>query len=165
VIALITCGSHALMVRQSIFPPGLYSCVAGFVDAGESLEHAVRREIREETGLDVADVAYVASQPWPIGRGTFGQLMVGFHASLPATDAPPVPTVDTSELEDARWVSRDELHDVWLESLRLRPAPLRERAPSSEATPPADAQPVRSVPGPFAIAHHLLRDWLLAGRL
>jgi NAD+ diphosphatase len=101
VIVLITDGERALLGRQPSWPPGRYSTIAGFVEPGESLEDAVAREVREETGVELASIDYHSSQPWPFPSS----LMLGFTA-LAATTA--IQRVD-DELEDARWVSRAEL--------------------------------------------------------
>jgi NAD+ diphosphatase len=90
-----------LMGRQARWPKGMYSTLAGFTEPGESLEEAVAREVREETGVEVTDVAYRGSQPWPFPSS----LMLGFHARAVTTDI----TVDAEELEDARWFTRDDL--------------------------------------------------------
>lgn len=100
VIVLVTDGNRCLLGRQTSWPEGFYSCLAGFVEPGESLESAVIREVFEETGVVVAEVGYHASQPWPFP----GSLMIGFTAM--ATGGEPVP--DGVELEDARWFHRDE---------------------------------------------------------
>jgi NAD+ diphosphatase len=93
---------QCLLSRQSAWPPNRYSCLAGFVEPGESAEGAVHREVFEEAGVVVRDVTYFASQPWPLPAS----LMLGFTAladpSLPVL-------VDTTELEDARWFTRGEL--------------------------------------------------------
>lgn len=78
-----------------------YSTLAGFVEPGESLEHAVRREIQEEVGVHVGEVTYAGSQPWPLP----GSLMVGFYAAADTTDI----CVDEEEISDARWFTRDTL--------------------------------------------------------
>jgi NAD+ diphosphatase len=93
---------RVLLARQPIWPPGRYSVLAGFVEAGESLEACVRREIHEEVGVTVRDVRYLGSQAWPFPRS----LMVGFHA-LADVDQPLVPA--DGEIEDAIWVTRAEL--------------------------------------------------------
>jgi NAD+ diphosphatase len=90
-----------LLARKAAWAPGRYALVAGFVDNGESLEGAVRREVKEEVGLDVKDVQYVGSQNWPFPS----QLMVGFVASYAGGEI----TLDPEELEDARWFPRDDL--------------------------------------------------------
>jgi NAD+ diphosphatase len=91
--------------RQAVWPAGRFSTLAGFVEPGESAEQAVVREVAEETGLEVDEVVYVASQPWPFPSS----LMLGFRARC-AGDAVPRP-VD-GELEDARWFTRDEVRDA-----------------------------------------------------
>ncbi|MFZ3237523.1 MAG: NAD(+) diphosphatase [Stellaceae bacterium] len=98
VIMLVTHGDSALMGRSRHFPPGMYSTLAGFVEPGESLEDAVAREVREETGIEVGAVDYHSSQPWPFPAN----IMLGFHAQALTTGI----TVDLGELEDARWVER-----------------------------------------------------------
>ncbi len=101
IIVLVHDGDSALLGRQAGWAPGRYSTIAGFVEPGESLEDAVRREVYEETGIAARDIAYHSSQPWPFPSS----LMLGFTAS--GTVAPPV-LID-GELEDARWFSRAEL--------------------------------------------------------
>ena len=90
-----------LLGRQPQYPAGRYSALAGFVEVGESIEDAVTREIKEEAGIGVRDVRYVASQPWPFPSS----LMVGCHAEALSADL----TIDVTELEDARWFPRDEV--------------------------------------------------------
>jgi NAD+ diphosphatase len=101
VIMLVTRGDRALMGRSKNFVPGMYSTLAGFVEPGESLEDAVAREVREETGIEVGAVHYHSSQPWPFPAN----IMLGFHAEALTTEI----TVDYGELEDARWCERDWL--------------------------------------------------------
>lgn len=101
VLILVHAGDHCLVGRQRSWPRGLYSTLAGFVEPGESLEDAVAREVREETGVAVDDVRYVRSQPWPFPAS----LMLGFTARALAREI----TLDGHELEDARWVSREDL--------------------------------------------------------
>jgi NAD+ diphosphatase len=95
-------GERVLLARQPIWPKGRYSVLAGFVEAGESLEGCVTREIREEVGAEVSDVRYLGSQPWPFPRS----IMLGFTAradsSLPVRPA-------EGEIEEARWVSRADV--------------------------------------------------------
>ncbi|SFQ16901.1 NAD+ diphosphatase [Amycolatopsis arida] len=93
-------GEQVLLARQPIWPPGRYSVLAGFVEAGESLEGCVVREIREEVGVEVGGVRYLGSQPWPFPRS----IMLGFAASADA--AAPLRPAD-GEIEDARWVPRE----------------------------------------------------------
>jgi len=102
VIMLVTNGDRALLGRNKNFPrPGMYSTLAGFVEPGESLEDAVAREVREESGIEVAAVHYHSSQPWPFPAN----IMLGFHAEARTTEI----TIDYGELEDARWFTRDWL--------------------------------------------------------
>jgi NAD+ diphosphatase len=101
VIMLVTRGERALMGRSKNFVPGMYSTLAGFVEPGESLEMAVAREVREETGIEVGAVNYHSSQPWPFPAN----IMLGFHAEALTTEI----TVDYGELEDARWYERNWL--------------------------------------------------------
>jgi NAD+ diphosphatase len=104
VIMLVRDGDRCLLGRQAVWPDGMYSALAGFVEPGESLEEAVAREVREETGIEVADVRYHSSQPWPFPSS----LMLGFDAEAVTTDI----DLDPNELEDARWFSRDELRSL-----------------------------------------------------
>jgi NAD+ diphosphatase len=101
IIVLVHDGDSALLGRQPNWPPGRYSTIAGFVEPGESLEDAVRREVFEETGITPTEMAYHSSQPWPFPSS----LMLGFTARAVAT----MPVLHDGELEDARWVSRAEL--------------------------------------------------------
>ena len=101
VIMLVEDGDRVLLHRQRIWAPGMWSCLAGFVEPGETLEQAVAREVAEESGILAADIRYVASQPWPFPSS----LMVAFTArAVGGTLAP-----DLDEIEDARWFSRDDL--------------------------------------------------------
>jgi len=95
VITLVRDGDRVLLARKSIWAPGRYALIAGFVDNGESLEGAVRREVKEEVGVDVDDIRYVGSQNWPFPS----QLMVGFVARYAGGEV----QIDPDELEDARW--------------------------------------------------------------
>ncbi|PZA11215.1 NAD(+) diphosphatase [Rhodopseudomonas palustris] len=130
VIMLVTDGERCLLGRQKQFPSGMYSCLAGFVEAAETIEDAVRREIVEESGILCTDVRYYMTQPWPYPSS----LMIACTATA-TTDAI---TVDRTELEDARWFSRDEAAQM-----------LKREHPDGLAGP-----------HPFAIAHHLLGRWL-----
>lgn len=100
IITLITRGDEALLARGRLFPLPMYSCIAGFVEPGETLEEAVHREIREEVGVEVSDVQYVASQPWPFPHS----LMLGFRAEWKSGDI----VIDETEIVDAAWFTRDE---------------------------------------------------------
>jgi NAD+ diphosphatase len=104
VIVLVRDGDRVLLTRKSFWAKGRYGLVAGFVDAGESLEGAAFREVLEETGVEIRDLTYVASQYWPFPS----QLMVGFTAGYARGDL----RVNTAELEDARWFSVDNLPDL-----------------------------------------------------
>ena len=101
VIVLITHKEKVLLARQPAFPTGMYSCIAGFMELGESLECAVRREVQEEVGLALEEITLLGDQPWPYPA----QLMLGFHAEATSSAL----AIDRSELEDARWFSREEL--------------------------------------------------------
>ncbi len=94
-------GERALLGRQASWPPGRYSTIAGFVEPGESLEDAVVREVEEETGIQVSDVKYESSQPWPFPSS----LMLGFHAIGRTTEI----QLRDGELEDARWFTRADV--------------------------------------------------------
>lgn len=94
-------GGSCLLGRQASWPPGMFSALAGFVEPGESLESAVAREVREETGIAVDTVRYHSSQPWPFPTS----IMLGFYATSPGGDV----RVDTEELEQAVWATRSEL--------------------------------------------------------
>jgi NAD+ diphosphatase len=93
--------ARCLLGRQRSWPSGVYSTLAGFVDPGESLEEAVTREVHEESGINVEDVSYVRSQPWPFPAS----VMLGFTAvaSTEAID------VSNDDLETAQWFSRQQL--------------------------------------------------------
>ena len=86
---------RALLARNAMFPPGIFSCLSGFVEPGETLEHAVRREVREEVGLEVGDVDFRGSQPWPFPH----QLMVGFGARYESGEI----NLDEQEIAEAHW--------------------------------------------------------------
>lgn len=115
VIMLITYGDSVLMGRSPGWPRGMYSLLAGFVEPGETLEAAVRREVFEESGVEVGDVAYLASQPWPFPAS----LMFGCHGHATSEKI----TIDPVEIEDAMWVSRAEMAQAFAgEHPRLLPA-------------------------------------------
>jgi NAD+ diphosphatase len=133
VIMLVTSGDKCLLGRQQRFLPGMYSCLAGFVEAAETIEDAVRREVFEEAGIHCTDVGYYMTQPWPYPSS----LMIGCTARATNEDV----VVDRAELEDARWFSRDEAR---LMIMRKHPDGL-------------------AGPHPFAIAHHLLGRWVHGG--
>lgn len=101
VITLIHRGDEFVLARNGRFPQGRYSIIAGFVEAGEALEEAVAREIREEVGLEVTDITYHSSQPWPFPNS----LMLGFTACYRSGEI----TVDGEEIVDAGWYSAHNL--------------------------------------------------------
>ena len=101
IIVLIESGDRCLLGRQPTWPPGRYSVIAGFVEPGESVEDAVMRESHEEANIDVVDIRYHSSQPWPFPSS----LMLGYIAKAATTD---IQLID-DELEDARWISREEI--------------------------------------------------------
>jgi NAD+ diphosphatase len=111
IIVLVTNNDSCLLGRQPVWPPGLYSTIAGFVEPGETLEQAVAREVQEETGVVVKGVSYASSQPWPFP----GSIMLGFYATAERMAV----QVDGDELEDARWLSRKQMLDE-LRARRLR---------------------------------------------
>ncbi len=132
VIMLAVHDGNLLLGRQPQFMPGMYSALAGFMEPGESIEEAVRRELHEEAGVRVGDVRYIASQPWPFPSS----LMIGCIAEV--TD--PTIAVDRHELEDARWFSREQAEKMLAASTDLN-APLR-------------------LPPPIGLAHHIVKHYL-----
>ena len=100
-IVLIERGDEVLLARGVQFPVPMYSCLAGFVEPGESLEEAVAREVREEVRLDVVDVRYHSSQPWPFPHS----LMLGFRARGASGEI----EIDPTEIVDAGWYRADDL--------------------------------------------------------
>jgi NAD+ diphosphatase len=132
VIMLAEHAGRLLLGRQHHYPPNRYSALAGFVEVGETIEDAVARELKEEAGIDVADVTYLASQPWPFPSS----LMVGCTSRALGDEL----TIDFSELEDARWFTRDDVE-----------AALGGREDAPFLPPP-----------PHAIARTLLEHWLAA---
>lgn len=133
VIMLITSGNRTLLGRSHGWPDGMYSCLAGFIEPGETMEAAVRREVLEEAGIPVGAVRYVASQPWPYPSS----LMFGCTGLALSEDI----TLDPHELDDALWISREDLTDAF-------------------AGTHATIKPARK----GSIAHYLLKNWL-GGRL
>jgi NAD+ diphosphatase len=105
VIMLITHGNSALLGRSPGWPDGMYSLLAGFVEPGETIEAAVRREVHEETAIRVGEVGYLASQPWPFPAS----LMMGCYGTALSRDI----TIDPSEIEDAIWVTREDVMEAF----------------------------------------------------
>lgn len=129
VIMLITHGNSVLLGRSPGWPEGMYSLLAGFIEPGETMEAAVRREVFEETGVAVGSVSYLASQPWPFPAS----LMFGCHGAATSTEI----VLDPEELEDALWLTREELAQAFRGDHPL-------------------VKPARK----GAIAHFLLGNWL-----
>lgn len=129
VIMLVTQGNSVLLGRSPGWPEGMYSLLAGFVEPGETVEAAVRREVFEEAGVRCGPVGYLASQPWPFPAS----LMIGMQAEAQSRDI----TIDPSEIEDALWVTREELVSA-----------LAGQHPRIKAARNG------------AIAHFILRNWL-----
>jgi NAD+ diphosphatase len=127
---LVTDGENCLLGRQSRFVPGMFSCLAGFLEPGETIEDAVRRETFEEAGIRVGRVGYARSQPWPFPSS----LMIGCVGEALSREI----VIDAQELEEARWFHRDEIRQM-LD--RAHPENLYAA-------------------NPIAIAHHLVRDWM-----
>ncbi|WVZ82668.1 hypothetical protein U9M48_029907 [Paspalum notatum var. saurae] len=164
---------RALLSRQSRFVPRMWSCLAGFLEPGESLEEAVRRETWEETGVEVGQVIYHSSQPWPVGPNSMPcQLMVGFFAYAKSLEI----RVDKQELEDAQWHSREDVKKAltlaeYKKTQRTNALKVNQICKGAEkGQSPSDDLKVESgepapmfVPGPFAIAHHLISSWAFEG--
>jgi NAD+ diphosphatase len=104
VIVLISRGEEVLLARAPRFPPGMYSVLAGFVEPGESLEETVVREVREEVGIEIQDIRYFGSQPWPFPNS----LMIGFTATYASGEI----VVQLEELTDAAWFHKQNLPQV-----------------------------------------------------
>jgi NAD+ diphosphatase len=131
VIMLATHGDKCLVGRGKQFPQGMYSALAGFIEPGETIEEAVRRELKEESGIETGEVTYKFNQPWPFPSS----LMIGCFAEARTTEL----HVDENELAEARWLDRatvraiisgERVEGLWL-------------------------------PPPIAIAHHLIKAWAL----
>ncbi|XP_014732801.1 PREDICTED: peroxisomal NADH pyrophosphatase NUDT12 [Sturnus vulgaris] len=123
-------GNHCLLGRQKRFPPGMFTCLAGFVEPGETISDAVRREVEEEAGVKVSHVQYVSCQPWPMPSS----LMIGCLAFAVSTEI----KVDKNEIEDARWFTREQVVEVLIKG----------------------NQRSFFVPPSRAIAHQLIKHWI-----
>jgi NAD+ diphosphatase len=134
VIMLAIRGERALLGRNRRRPGARFSCLAGFVEPGETPEEAVRREVREESGVRCGRVRYLGAQPWPFPSS----LMMGFLAEALTEEI----AVDPEELAEARWFSRDEIREMVARA----------------ANGPDDPTQV-SLPAPMAIAHQICRRW------
>lgn len=121
---------RCLLGRSHHFQEGMYSCLAGFVEPGETIEDAVRRETFEESGIETARVRYHASQPWPMPHS----LMIGCYAEAISIEI----NIDPQEMQDVRWFSRTEA------------AAMLDAGPQAQYFAPVSG----------AIAHRLLRDWI-----
>ena len=134
VIMLATKGERCLLGRGLRRPGARFSCLAGFMEPGETLEEAVRREILEESNIRVGRVRYLASQPWPFPS----TLMIGCLAEAVSEEI----TIDPEELGEARWFERAEV------------CAMVERSRSDDAIPG-----VPTLPPPLAIGHQIARRW------
>jgi NAD+ diphosphatase len=130
VIMLPVSAGSCVLGRSHRFQRGMWSCLAGFVEPGETIEEAVRRETHEEAGIMCGRVSYFASQPWPFPSS----LMIGCHAEALSREI----VIDRAELDDARWFERDEVASMLL-----------RRHPDDLTTPPE-----------VAIAYHIIRAWV-----
>jgi NAD+ diphosphatase len=101
IIVLVRRGKELLLARSRQTPPGMYSILAGFVEPGETLEHAVEREVKEEVGISIRNIRYFGSQPWPFPHS----LMIGFTADYAGGEL----EMDGNEMEEAIWYSVDRL--------------------------------------------------------
>jgi NAD+ diphosphatase len=134
VIMLAVRGERCLLGRGRRRPGARFSCLAGFMEPGETPEEAVRREILEESGVEVGRVRYLASQPWPFPSS----LMMGFLAEALSEEI----TIDPEELAEARWFGRDEVRAMV------------ERSRSDDPIPG-----LATLPPPLAIGHQIARRW------
>ncbi|KAF8389062.1 hypothetical protein HHK36_025747 [Tetracentron sinense] len=166
---------RALLSDQSRFVPRMWSCLSGFIEPGESLEEAVRRETWEETGIEVEDIIYHSSQPWPVGPNSMPcQLMVGFFAYAKSLEI----NVDKEELEDAQWHSREDVRKAlsfaeYGKAQRTAATKVDQMCKGVEKGQNLSAdfnvesrEPTPMfIPGPVAIAHHLISSWVNQGIL
>lgn len=131
VLVVSTDGTKCLLGRQKRFPPGVYSCVAGFMEPGETIEDAARREVMEEAGVKVGRLEYHSSQPWPFPSN----IMIGLIGNATCDDI----KVDEVELEDAKWFDRSDAARAVVEGFK------------SEGL---------KIPPVTAIAHQLIKSWV-----
>jgi len=134
VIMLATDGDACLVGRGKLFPQGMFSALAGFIEPGETIEEAVRRELMEEASVRVGEVSYYATQPWPFPSS----LMIGCFAKALSRDV----KVDENELAEVRWIERRVVREL-IEGKRVEGI---------------------MVPPPIAIAHHLIKAFALGER-
>ncbi len=130
VIMMVQMGDKCLLGRGAHFLPGMYSALAGFMEPGETIEEAVRREVFEEAGIRVGDVSYIKSQPWPFPSS----LMIGVVCEALDDDI----RIDPNEIEDAKWFDKNEIENVLAQG----------------------GDDNFRVPDKLAIARHLLEHWL-----
>lgn len=189
-------GQRALLGRAKNLRPGMYTCLSGFIEMGESIEEAVAREVEEESGVMVEQVCVMGSQPWPIGRGGTCELMIGAIAvareeeitlnevcvfcggrcppcvsllcilyapcQTPYSLNPPTPSPCTTpscqvEMDDCRWFSRAAL----AQAVDAHASPTPGGASYAGATTIEDGSLEFFIPPPLAIAHHLIKHWVL----
>jgi NAD+ diphosphatase len=143
VIMLVTDGDRALLGRQPRWPPGRFSCLAGFVEPGETLESAVRREVREEAGVEVSHIVYRISQPWPFPAS----LMLAFRARWAGGE----PRTGDDELEQVGWFELEELAQA-----------LRAGADTTWGAGVEGGGGRVLLPGRQAVARHLIAEWVRA---
>lgn len=141
VITLVTDGARCLLARQSSFPKGMYSALAGFCDIGESVEEAIRREVAEEVGLEVENLQYSTSQHWPFPNSL---LMIACHATVKPGQTEI--QVNLRELEAAAWFSLDEVAAALMRK-------------GSFIQQQSDAPPLL-LPPKLAVAHHMIKTWV-----
>ncbi len=137
-VVIDAAGDRCLLGRQASWPAGMFSALAGFIDHGESIEDAVRREVAEESGIAAINVRYHSSQPWPFPSS----LMIGCHADAGSAEI----DYDEFEMDDVQWFTRPEI----LEALDR---------PAAQLGQPGLPDGALSLPGPMAIAHTLIRAW------
>jgi NAD+ diphosphatase len=158
VIVLVHDGVDSMVLaRQPIWPIGRMSVLAGFVEAGESLEHTVAREVLEEVGVRVTDVSYLSSQPWPFPRS----LMVGFAARA-EPGAPLLPRA--GEIEEAHWFDRAAVRRMIAAEAATKGGGDRWLAPRPDSAAPPEGSAFEVIlPGPVSIARRMIEGWVASG--